>query len=127
MTNETKCATCDGTKAVARDSGFDACPTCHGGPDHLIEWARYALEHADCGAECKYTPPTRSENQALARDVVALADRVAARDKQIGELFALLERFAERLGFPCYLPSYENRTGWLARISDLLAKYGRQS
>jgi len=28
MTNETKCATCDGTKAVARGGGFDACPTC---------------------------------------------------------------------------------------------------
>ena len=33
MTNETKCETCDGTKAVARDGGFDACPTCQEATD----------------------------------------------------------------------------------------------
>lgn len=30
VTEDEKCGTCDGTNAVARDGGFDACPTYQG-------------------------------------------------------------------------------------------------
>lgn len=43
------------------------------GKEELVEWARYAIEHAHCGPECKYEPQTREQNQAMARDIVALA------------------------------------------------------
>ena len=42
------------------------------GKEELVEWARYAIEHAHCGPECKYEPQTREQNQAMARDIVAL-------------------------------------------------------
>lgn len=30
--NGTNCGTCEGTRAVARDGGFDACPECNDDP-----------------------------------------------------------------------------------------------
>jgi len=63
----------------------------HPDPDRLVEWARWALEHADCGEECKYTPPNREQNQALARDIVGLADRCEHFEALSEKLRALVD------------------------------------
>jgi len=84
-TEDEKCGTCDGTKAVARDGGFDACPTCQGTwrpSDELIASAR-RLADAAVGVDRSGWSPERIERVIAAEAIAWLADRLETEQLRI--------------------------------------------